>query len=286
MFDELIDKLLGRSTRRGTVAGLFLRRAVVDARAAGHSEVDVEHVLLGLVRLIDVKKMLAPRGISADDVEAILEQLLAERRTSEKLGPEPPLSARLKTVCDRSVVGEWIALRAFLENLAAALPRELGFARASLTATAPEIAAFFDAPLSKTPDGHLTFTAWSPQMAGIAGLMQRLSDGKLKGWAMSIHTFFVSLLGNKAIHAAFKARGIDTVAILKEVGDALMKTYGRVTFEPPEDHVPSISPGLYALFIRAEQYAADDRSQVTLQHVLAALHDEPEYADAVDKLAG
>lgn len=256
------------------------------AWAKGHAEYDVEHVLDAFLEVVDVSGMLEKRGVVVADVRAILEQLLDERPRSEERGPGPELSARLDTVVNRAGAGGRIPLAPFVENLGSALPRELGFVRPALTAAAPEIDAFFSASLSHDANDHLTLEAWSDEMKAVVGLMQKSADETLKGWGIAIFHLFFAVLAAKSLHAAFRARGVDTVAIVRELTRASKAKYGSVRFAPPEDFGMSMTPALYATFIRAERYAAEDRTSVKLRHVLAAIHDEPDYAPFVVKLLG
>jgi ATP-dependent Clp protease ATP-binding subunit ClpA len=286
VIDAFLERLLGRKAKGIPLASLFVRRALVEAWSREHREIDVEHLVFGLVHLTDVKPMLRRRGVEPLDVIGIVQQLLEERPVLEDSSSPPPVSPRFRTVCERAVSGERIELTPLFENVAAALPRELAFLRPALSASAPEIAAFFSAPLATTPAGQLSFAAWSPEMKGIVGLMQKQSDERIKGWTLNTFSLFYALVTSKTHQNAFTARGADVRAIVEELGREFVKAHGLSRRpKPPATHVASFTPALYAVFIRTERYAARDRTSVSLRHVLAALHDEEDLASAIEKLA-
>jgi hypothetical protein len=286
MLDGLFRDLFGKGSASTPVAPLvvlFRCNAVVLAFARGHADVDVDHVLCNLVGLIDVRPLLSRHGVDPRDVEAVVMQLLDERPHDLARVGEPPLAPRLEAAIACSV-GHPDPLRRFIGELARVLPRELAFARGALTTAAPEIAAFFSESSSLTTRG-VTLERWDPRLAGVIALMQRRSDDYFQGWQIGVLNLFLALFSAKYLHDAFVARGLDVRALVRDAVAAFQKSAPDTPVRaPPDGHVASISPGLYALFIRAERYAADERRPVNLSHLLAALHDEAEYAPFVERL--
>jgi hypothetical protein len=281
---SFLDKLIAGVSPKGSgvrgMATTLLGSPQVLASVAGHAEADVEHLLHVLLRLVDVRKALEARGAYPDDALAVVEQLLDERAPVDE-GVSPKRSPRLQTVND-------LALRLggssadVITSAAAALPRELVFLRKPLEGAARDVAPLYDGALSAVK-GAMTFAAWDPELRGCMGRMQTLVDTKWRSWVMSPLTLLLSILCTKAYYDPLKARGIDVLALIGEIGASLPAPRWRR--EPPADHTPGIGPALYAAILRAEHYAADDASDVRLRHVLASLHDEPELAPWVARIA-
>lgn len=173
----------------------------------------------------------------------------------------------------------------FVEGIAAALPPELGFLRRPLAACAGELGTTFDASVSSTRDGGLTFEAWDPDLKKCMGLMQHLADDCWKTWQLAPVQVFFALLAYKPYFAHFKARGVDPTAVIRDLGEAQPPPSWPVR-DRPEGLVPTVGPALFAVVVRAERYAAADASNVRLRDLLLALHDEPLLAGAIDQLVG
>lgn len=281
LLDRLIAGLSPGSTSIRGMASTLLASPLVTAQRAGHAQADVEHLLYVLLGLSDLAKALQKRGVYPDDVRAAVEQLLDER-PSHPESVTPTRTPRLQTVND-------LALRLggssadVITSVAAALPRELAFLRRPLEESARDVASLYDGALSGNKAG-MTFRAWDPDLRACMGTMQALVDTKWHSWFMSPLALLLTLLCAKRYYEPLKARGIDAVKLIEEIGSALPRS--PWTREPPPGHTAGIGPALYAVILRAEQYAADDASDVRLRHVLAALHDEPELAPFVARIAG
>lgn len=282
---SLLDRLLaGVSPKTTSIRGMastLLASPLLVAARMGHAEADVEHLVRVLLGLVDVRRALEARGVYPDDALAVVDQLLDERAAAEE-GVSPIRGRRLQAVNELATRGGGSSADV-IRAVAAALPRELVFLRKPLEGAALDVAPLYDGALSAA-DGAMTFAAWDPDLRGCMGRMQSLADTKWKSWAMSPLTLLLALLCTRAYYEPLKARGIDILALIKEIGAAMPAP--RWTREPPEGHVPSIGPMLYATILRAEHYAADDASDVRLRHLLTALHDEPELAPWVERIAG
>jgi len=282
---SLLDRLIaglspGGASTRGMASNLLASPLVV-ARRAGHAQADVEHLLHLLLGLSDLGRALQKRDVYPDDVRAAVEQLLDERPSHEE-DVAPTRTPRLRTVND-------LALRLggssadVIASVAAALPRELAFLRRPLEDSARDVASLYDGALSGKA-GAMTFRAWDPDLRACMGTMQALVDKDWQSWFMSPLALLLTLLCAKRYSEPLKARGVHAVKLMEEMGDALPRS--RWTRLPPAGHTAGVGPALYAVILRAEQYAADDASDVRLRHVLASLHDEPELAPFVARLAG
>ena len=263
------------------MASNLLASPLVVAQRAGHPQADVEHLLHLMLGLSDLGKALRKRDVYPDDVTAAVEQLLDDRPSHEE-DVTPVRTPRLQTVHD-------LALRLggssadVITSVAAALPRELTFLRRPLEESARDVASLYDSALSGK-DGAMTFRAWDVDLRGCMGLMQSLVDTDWQSWFMSPLSLLLTLLCAKRYHEPLKARGIDAAKLVGEIGSSLPHSHWPRL--PPAGHTAGISPSLYALILRAEQYAADDASDVRLRHLLASLHDEPELAPFVARMAG
>ena len=253
---------------------------LVLAQRAGHAQADVEHLLYVLLGLSDLAKALQKREVYPEDVQAAVEQLLDERPSQDD-DVMPVRAPRLQTVND-------LALRLggssadVMTSVAAALPRELGFLRKPLEGSARDVASLYDGALSGSA-GAMTFRAWDPDLRACMAAMQALVDTKWKSWTMSPLALLLTLLCAKRYREPFKTRGIDAVELIEEIGASLPRSHWQRL--PPQGHTAGIEPALHAVFLRAEQYAADDASDVRLRHVLASLHDEPLLAPFVARIA-
>ncbi len=282
---SLLDKVLagvspGSTSVRG-MAKTLLASPLLLAACAGHAEADVEHLAYILLGLVDVRKAMESRGNHPDDALAVVIQLLDERAVSEE-SVVRTRTPRLQAVHD-------LAARAggtsagVITSVAAALPPELAFARKALEGAAHDVGPLYDGALSALR-GAMSFEAWDPDLRGCMSRMQTLADTSWHSWAMSPLSLLLMLLCTRTYGEPLTARGINIAVFIKEIGAALPKS--RWTREPPEGHTPGVGPALYAAILRAEHYAADDASDVRLRHVLAALHDEPELAAFVERIAG
>jgi hypothetical protein len=196
----------------------------------------------------------------------------------------PPFAPRLDETVAKARIEGVCRTGKLVEGVAHALPRELKFLRAPLASVAHDLGDLFDARISFSDQG-LTFEAWDPELKAAAGLQQHLVDTRFKSnWWMTPATYFLGILLHKPYREAFAKRGIDAKQLLDDMVAALPPP-PKWTRERPDAVTPSIAPHLYALFLRAERYAAEDASDVRLRHALAALHDERELALWVERLA-
>jgi hypothetical protein len=249
--------------------------------------VRLEHIVSVLVDLTDVQKALEARGMNIADVQAVIAQLVADRPSWAADAPEvePKFDPRLDPLTDGARVNGALSTARFVEGVAAALPPELAFVRRPLATCAVELGATFDAAVACTKDGGLTFEAWDPDLQKCMGLMQSLADDRWKTWELGPTQTFLALLAYKPYFAHFRARGVDPVTVMRDLGATLPPPTWPVR-DRPEGLVPTVGPALFAVVLRAERYAAADASNVRLRDLLLALHDEPWLAAPIDRLAG
>jgi hypothetical protein len=288
MFSSVIESLFGRGgSKQPSMGGMLMRASRILAWKHRHDVARLEHLETVLVELVDVQKALEARGAHVADVQAVLAQLLDDLPRRDADAPEiaPTFDPRFESLMTGAVVGSAISTVRLVDGIAGALPPELAFLRRPLAATATELGATFDATLSSTKDGGLTFEGWDPELKKCMGLMQRLADERWGSWSLEPRHLFLALLFHKPYFAYFRARGQDSVALIGE-----MASRGGTPTWPARDRppslIPEISPRLFALMLRAERSAASDATDVRLRHLLLALHDEPDLMLAVDRLAG
>jgi hypothetical protein len=285
--ESFFDRLFGlatSSTSTSAMPGVLLTAAETAAWFRRHEETDVVHLAHVLLAMIDVQKRLAARGLHVDDAIAVVTQLFEDCSLTEDEERRPTRSAKLAERVQIATHSGVLTTTRLVDALANDLPRELGFVRAPLQASASELGALFDAKLSARGTS-LTFDGWDPDLRNCFGLLQKLTDDRWPSWSMTPIALFLALLAYKPYYASLTSRGVDIKALMRDFGESLPK---RSTPAPPRPKTlePSLGPSLYALVLRAERYAAEDSSDVRLRHVLTALHDETEIAAFVDRLAG
>ena len=294
---SLLDRLLGSDRRASSASDLsgmgasFVVAAETTAWTHRHRHVEPLHVVWTAVRLSDVAAALEARHVLPADVVEVMGELMSElptRPLDEDL--KPLASAELTQLWTASKVDGVILPSRLLERLALDLPRELTFLRKPLLAAAAEVAPIYDRSLTVNREGALTLAAWDKTLASVVALAQSQTDERWKKtWAIRPINLFVAVLVAKVFHDAFVARGVDVTALLKDLSRSLQERNQTIGLradlrDRPADLTPSMSPGLFALLVRAERYAAEDSSDVPLRHALAALHDEPELAPFVVRL--
>lgn len=279
------DTLLGKTGKRPTMGAMLLQSAHVRAWSQSHDVVRLEHLVSALVDLTDVERALEARGMQPADVQAVLDQLIEglPRRAEDAADIEPTFDKALDALVVSARLNGVLSSAPFIENIANALPPELGFVRRPLAASATELGATFDAPIAFAANGGLTFEGWDDDLQKCMGLMQVLSDTRWEAWHLGTIQLFVALLSYKPYHAKFKARGVDPNAVIREIGEHLPNTR-LPSRDRPAGFKPSVGPGLFAVILRAERYAAADASDVRLRHLLQALHEEPHLKASIDML--
>ncbi|HEY8077199.1 MAG TPA: hypothetical protein VIF62_23895 [Labilithrix sp.] len=278
------DRLLGTSKHASPMVGMVLLSAKCEAWMRRHPETGILHVVARLLALVEVERALGSRGASVQDARAVVDQLLDELPDTGRES-EPPFAAALDAVVVSSRQRGDDAMGAFIGALADALPAEIHFLRAPLAASASELAEAFGGSIARRTSGNtqeLTLEGWTEDAKTVVAMAQLHSDAKWKNWTIGPRHVFIAVLGYKKMFAALKARGVDPLALIRELSAALpVEHWAR---ERPEGFTPRIGAAGYALLVRAERYAADDRSDVRLRDVLAALHDETELAPWIERL--
>ncbi len=294
---SILDKILGLGlpgmgeSMRG-MAGSILGGAEILARGYGHVTCEVIHLVDIVVQLVEIERALVARGMNADDVHAVVDQLLDELPLADggDDAPPPTRSAAFQRVVDRArIPGDrhgGFSATALLDAIVSELPRELRFLEKPLSSATGEVGPLYEGQLSSAK-GALTLAAWDEGLRGVFALAQKTCDERWHSWSVTPALFFITILSAKSYHDAFKARGVDPLELLRDVSAAFAARKGR-TFrkKPPPGHLAGLSPGLFALILRAERYAAEDATDVKLRHVLAAIHDVPLLAPFVERLAG
>jgi hypothetical protein len=288
VLSSVLDSLFGHLGRKRTImVGLVLRGASVLAWKHRHPVVRLAHVVNVLVDIVDVERATEARGVVTADVQAVLAQLLDDMPRWDAEGPEtePKFDPRLDALTTAAKVNGVMSTARFVDAIAAALPPELGFLRRPLAACAAELGETFDASVSSTKDGGLTFEAWDHELKLCMGLMQHMADGRWKTWQLGVTQAYLALLTYKPYFAHFKARGVDPAILIRELGESYATPTWPVR-DRPEGLVATVGPALFAAILRAERYAAADATNVRLRDLLLALHDEPSLATSIDKLVG
>lgn len=288
--DRLVAAVPGSATTARLMGGRLIAYPLSLARLMGHREADVEHLLYGLLGMVDMRNALVAHGIAIDDAEAVLDQLLQEKPTcAENEQPPYPIALAPRFVALAEIAAPKGLANVFdltsvavLRATAAALPRELTFLRKAIEAAATDVGPLFDGALTIT-DGGLSLEAWDPLPAAAVGACAQITK-KRPGSIISPATVLFALLCLKRFRETLEARGIDASAIVKEFPASMPRTWWtpRELTEGPN----TFSPSLHAVLLRTERYAADDASDVRLRDLLAALHDEPSLAPWVEKIAG
>jgi ATP-dependent Clp protease ATP-binding subunit ClpA len=281
------DTLLGKNGKRPTMGGMLLRSALVTAWTRRHDTVRLEHLASALVDVSDVAKALEARGMHVADVEAVVAQLVDDLPSRDADAPdtEPTFDKALDPITNAAMVKGALSSARFIENIANALPSELGFLRRPLAASAPELGTTFDAPIAYGEKSGLTFEGWDVDLQKCLGLMQTLADTRWDSWQLGATHLFLALLGYKPYFATFKARRVDPAQVIRDLGER-MPALRWDHRKRPEGLVPTIGPTLFAVILRAERHAAADASDVRLRHLLLALHAEPHLKESIDQLVG
>jgi hypothetical protein len=277
---SLLDRLFGSSM--AGVAGSLLSSARTVAWIRQHQQVTLPHVVSRLFLLEDAHRTLDANGLSTDDAIAVVDQLLDELPTDRNDDTTPPPYASvLDRICDRARAGGHTPMGAFVTELARELPRELGFVRAPLVASAPKLGKLFDVPLGHRGQ-ELSLEGWHEGAKECLVIAQGLADTKWKVWMIGTAHVLFAILCWAPFADTLKAKGIDTVALIREIGATMPKPpWAR---RRPDGIKPGFSAGVLALIIRAERYAAEDAGDVRVRHLLAALHDERDLAPFVARL--
>jgi len=248
-------------------------------------EVRLEHLLSGVLGLVEVQRLLDLQGVLAADTEAVTDQLLADlpRRADEEPDTEPTFDSALDPLVVRAQKGGVLRTSPFFEVFAEAMPRELGFVRRPLAAAAAQLGATYDGATSAKGQ-ELTFENWDPELRKCMVIMQSLSD-KHRNWLQTPQALLVAVLLYKPYFHVFKGRGQDPNVLMNDMVASWPKQDPVLMRHRPSG-TPTVSAPLFALVVRAERYAAEDATEVRLRHLLLALHDEPLLARWIDRLAG
>jgi hypothetical protein len=268
----------------------LLHSADIEAWLRRHVEVRVEHVVAALLVLVELRHALDKRGLHPEDALAVTEQLLHEVpvRSAHAPDEQPPRSTGLHAiVCEVSTATEISSAR-LVTGVATALPRELAFLRAPLTAAAAEVGVLYDRPSacldalgrpSATQDGALTLENWDPELRRLFVAMQSLVDTSWGTWELSPKTLLMTVLFAKSYQGRFRAAGVDPEALVDEIPGV-----GDETVRKRPSAQAGMGARLFALVLRAEADAARAGAPVGLEHVLRALHDEANLARVVERL--
>jgi hypothetical protein len=246
-----------------------------------HAEVGTAHVVHQLLTLAEVSAAVEAAGVHRLDVTAVLDQVLAAEPVAD--GEDlPPVGEELRQLVERSVTDGRVSPARLTKHVAAALPPPLAFLRGALAASSREVERL-DVRLPQD-EQDLTLEGWAPELRGIISATQRYCDTTWRAWAVGVTQLFLTLLVYKPLHDALRARDVDTKQLLREYGESLPTRIHLRT--RPTEWVTALTPALYATLVRAERLAAADRRDVSLRHLLAAMHADPEFAPWIERIAG
>lgn len=264
-----------------------MRQASLTAWKHRHPRIEAEHVAFVLLRLAEVRSLLAGRGLHADDALAVIDQLLVDRPALPAEAPETePALDVLASALEHAMQdpGARYDVAHLVPALAGLLPRELGFVRPALVAIAPELAALYDVTLSERPDAVMTLEGWTPEARQCVLSAQATVKKHRAYWQIEPVHVLLAVLFTSSVADSLRARGLEPRTITDEMGSAPPLAQTWDWRDRPSAVTVSFSPAMYAFLVRAERYAAADRSDVRVRHLVLGLHDEPELAPYVARL--
>src|SRR5690349_404058 len=116
----LLDKILGKQAAASSgMAGSILTTASVFAWAERQREVHVEHVVVALLSMSDVRRALEARGVTILDVTGVVNQLVAEFPARGETEPDerPPHGSDVKALATAAVRRDVLPASALVEEV-------------------------------------------------------------------------------------------------------------------------------------------------------------------------
>ena len=289
--DKLLDAVPGAETTRRLAIPTMIGYGFALARLLGSREADVEHMLHGILSIVDVKNALGVHGVFADDASAVIAQLIEEKATfpDDEQPPYPlPFTPRVRAIFElidpRNTGNVYeVSSVALLRATAAALPAELSFLRKALEAAAIDVGPLLDGSLAMLKDGGLSLKAWDGPSGSAIAQSYELAK-KHPGGIVNPHLVLFSLLLQKRLRESLSDRGVDPTALVRDLEGSIPPN--RWKTRDLTEGPAVLSPTVVAIMLRTERYAAEDATNVRLRHLLAALHDEPTMAPWIEKIAG
>lgn len=268
-----------------TAVGVLLTDARLSAKLRRRKVVDPTYVFVVLFRVPEVKDALRVRGVEPRDVDAILDQLVDDDELYTDGDDEPTFAPALDGLVAASQSGGAARLAPFLRALAAELPPALGFVRGPLHASAEDVDRALDAPLAHQADGSLTLAGWEPAVKRVIALSQGVADRSEGSYttrpehallAATLSPDFKDLLTRRGLGRAQLEAHFEVVG-----GRHAARSSRPVRYKPAGERVVT-SLSFHTLLVRAERFAGEDRCDVTIGHLLAALREEEDLRELVD----
>lgn len=268
-------------TPNGT-AHVLLTATVRVAQAYGLPTVGPADLVHTLCAVPEVRDALAQRGVSLPDLDALFLQLDGETVPAPE-GVRPVLGPEIEPILAAATeAGRWRFGRV-VSGLAAALPPVLSFLRRPLAEAAADLHDALGGAISTRPDATLTLEGWNPKVAACVGVAQKAAD-KAGHWWLSAPLLLVA--AEVVYRDLFASRGFVGGGLV----DAVDEAYATRPPHPlplrnrPDGDLAAVGINAYASLVRAERYAAEDRTDVTLGHLLASLRAHDELRPIIDRL--
>lgn len=270
---------------RHQAVGLLLTDAQFAGRRRRLREIDAAYLLARLTDVPEVAAALEASGLASADVDAVVEQLLDDPDLHTEDDAEPEMGPDIGPILRASEIAGHHRLAPFLRALAEAIPPPLGFVRSALGAHADAIADAVDPPRARDAKGNATLDGWTPPIQRVIALAQHVADQRTDIWVLHPFHVLLALLGSKDYREMLARRGLTFEAL-----DAHIATLPPPKEPPfgwrakPAGEPSHVGLAMHALLVRAERFAAEDRSDVNVGHLLAALRASKTLRPVIDAM--
>ena len=272
---------------RHTAVGVLLADARLSAKLRRRKLVDPTYAFTVLYRLPEVRAALRRGGVEPRDVDAILDQLVDDDDLYTDADDEPTYAPALDRLVAASRVGGKVRLAPFLRALGGALPPALAFARAPLVAASEDLDRAIDAPLAHQADGSITLAGWEAPVQRVIALAQIVADRSEGSFTVNPEHALLAAAISPDFKELLTRRGLGLAQVEAHFAVVAGRRAGRlsrpVRYRPAGERVVA-SLSFHTLLVRAERFAGDDRRDVTLGHLLAALREEEDLREVIDRM--
>lgn len=270
-----------------SAVGVLFADARLSAKLRRRKFVDATYVFIVLFGLPEVRAALRRGGVEPRDVDAILDQLVDDDALYTDADDEPTFAPALDGLVAASRVGGKVRLAPFLRALGGALPPALAFACAPLVAASEDLDRAIDAPLAQKADGSISLAGWEAPVQRVIALAQAVADRSEGSFTVRPAHALLAAAGSPDFKELLTRRRLGFAEIeahFKVVADRHAGRFSRpVRYKPAGERVAT-SISFYALLVRAERFAGEDRRDVTLGHLLAALREEEDLRELIDRM--
>lgn len=269
----------------GTAVGVLLADARLSAKLRRRRVVDPTYLFIVLFRLPEVRAALRRGGVEPRDVDGILDQLVDDDLYTD--ADEPTIAPAVDGLVAASRVGGKVRLAPFLRALGDALPPALAFTRAPLQASAEDLERAIDAPLAHQADGSLTLAGWEPPVRRVIALAQAVADRAEGSFTARPEHALLAAVVSPDFRDLLRRRGLGLTELQAHVAAVAARNGARTVRplrEKPAGERVVTSLSFHTLLVRAERFAGEDRRDVTLGHLLAALREEDDLREVIDRM--